>query len=228
MGVVTSLHSPEHFYSMTGSLDRRRLLATTPPPKSNSRNPIQCSVLQCCIWVCFFGGFVPNNNNDPTGMTSSVNLWPPSAEINPSLWWQPNPYFPVKSSAVLMGGGIRPAAVTLRSLVRKLKVAHAFGCNTAEVEMRGSNINQGSSVNHCWGDHQGALLSVCPPPPTMRHYFTVSCTSTAMPFLLSRASTEGSICSTCPPVPRTRISAEKTRKQGKRIRICFFIHINHT
>lgn len=164
MGVVTSLHSPEHFYSMTRSLDRRWLLSTTSSPKSNSCSPIQCSVLQCCMRVCFFGGLVPKNNNDPTGMTSSVNLWPPSAGINPSLWWRHNPYFPVKSRAVLMGGGIRPAAVTLRSLVRKLKVAHAFGCNTAEVEMRGS------SVNHCWGDSQEVLMSVylsngtAPPP----------------------------------------------------------------
>lgn len=97
-------------------------------------------VLQCCMWVCFFGGFMPNNNNDSTGMTSSVNLWPPPAEISPNLWRHHHPYAPVKSSAVLTGGGIRPAAVTLRSLVRKLKVAHAFGCNTAEVEMRDSNI----------------------------------------------------------------------------------------
>lgn len=34
----------------------------------------------------------------------------------------------VESSAVLTCGGISPAAATLRSLVRKLKVAHAFGC----------------------------------------------------------------------------------------------------
>lgn len=35
-----------------------------------------------------------------------------------------------------MGGGIRPAAVTLRSLVRKLKVAHAFGCKTARIRKK--------------------------------------------------------------------------------------------
>lgn len=34
----------------------------------------------------------------------------------------------VTSSAVLSCGGISPAATTLRSLIRKLKVAHAFGC----------------------------------------------------------------------------------------------------
>lgn len=36
----------------------------------------------------------------------------------------------VRSSAVLIGGGMRPAAATLRSAVRKLNVAHALGCKT--------------------------------------------------------------------------------------------------
>lgn len=49
-------------------------------------------------------------------------------------WWHYITYSFVNSSAVLMGGGIRPAAVTLRSLVRKLKVAHAFGCNTTSIK----------------------------------------------------------------------------------------------
>lgn len=45
--------------------------------------------------------------------------------------------------------------------------------------------------------------------------FTVSCTSTAMPFFLSRASTDGSIRSRRAPVPSTRISARKSRLQVK-------------
>ena len=43
-------------------------------------------------------------------------------------------YSCVTSKAVLTGGGIRPAAATLRSLLRKLKVAHAFGWKTAGME----------------------------------------------------------------------------------------------
>lgn len=43
-----------------------------------------------------------------------------------------------------------------------------------------------------------------------RKYVTVSCTSTAMRFLLSRARTKGFICSIFEPVPSTRISAQIT------------------
>lgn len=42
-------------------------------------------------------------------------------------------------------------------------------------------------------------------------HFTVSCTSTAMPFFLSSASTDGSIRSRRAPVPSTRISAGKIK-----------------
>ena len=66
-----------------------------------------------------------------------------SCRNQPSFCCHHNTYS-CTSSAVLMGGGIRPAAASLRSLVRKLKVAHAFGCNTAE--MKNKEVNTGSSV----------------------------------------------------------------------------------
>lgn len=48
----------------------------------------------------------------------------------------------VRSSAVLIGVGMRPAAATLRSAVRKLKVAHALGCKTSK-----RSTNWGSSAH---------------------------------------------------------------------------------
>lgn len=111
----------------------------------------------------------------------------------------------VRSSAVLIGGGMRPAAATLRSAVRKLNVAHALGCKRYKWKTKwGSSVYLQITFS----------LAECLFFPVMwnKHSpFTVSCTSTAMPFFLSRASTDGSIRSRRAPVPSTRISARKPR-----------------
>lgn len=60
------------------------------------------------------------HSNDLTDHWSRTNLHPNVSAIIHSVAF-------LRSSAVLTCGGIRPAATTLRSLIRKLKVAHAFG-----------------------------------------------------------------------------------------------------
>lgn len=84
-----------------------------------------------------------------------VNLQPLSAKFSPSRWR--NTYILVRSNAVLTGGGMRPAAATLRSEIRKLKVAHALGCNTAKRQkwktIKNQNLGQLSLfVSYFWSD----------------------------------------------------------------------------
>lgn len=97
-------------------------------------------------------------------------------------------------------GGMRPAAVRRFSLVRKLKVAHAFGCKG----------QRDGATGHCAeraGSHgDGSLL-------------TVSCTSTAIPHSRICLSTAGWSCSTLSPVPSTRISATRQRWHSSRQRL---------
>lgn len=84
------------------------------------------------------------------------------------------------------------------------------------------STNWGSSVHlhmtfslaECYFSHAEELL-----------HFTVSCTSTAMPFFLSSASTDGSIRSRRVPVPSTRISAGKIKV--KRASSLFALHLLH-
>lgn len=58
------------------------------------------------------------------------NLICEPSKLRPCHRW--NTHTLVRSSAVLIGGGMRPAAATLRSAVRKLKVAQALGCKTSK------------------------------------------------------------------------------------------------
>lgn len=67
---------------------------------------------------------VPPEPNLPTCSSTNLQLHSKSLYGRAVL----HPPALVRSSAVLTWGGIRPAAATLRSLTRKLKVAHAFGC----------------------------------------------------------------------------------------------------
>lgn len=71
-------------------------------------------------------------SNDLTDPWSRTNLHPHVSAIIYSVAF-------IGSSAVLTCGGIRPAATTLRSLIRKLKVAHAFGCKDEEKHKLGQH-----------------------------------------------------------------------------------------
>lgn len=76
----------------------------------------------------------------------------------------------VRSSAVLIGVGMRPAAATLRSAVRKLKVAHALGCKTSKRSTNwGSSahlqitFSQAEPLFQSCGRNVGALPCLAPP-----------------------------------------------------------------
>lgn len=104
--------------------------------------------------------------------------------------WHHKTCFPWRchSTALEAGGGIKPATTNRLSLDRKLNVAHALGCKR--------QFSNGEPAPTCGFTERRE-----------REAFTVSWTSTAMPFFLRKSSTFGSRRSVRAPVPKTRTSA---------------------